>query len=436
MAERINALPGPLATAVYFIVSLFPLVLVHELGHFIVAKLCRVRVDEFGLGFPPRLLRLGKVGETEYTINALPLGGFVRLAGEDDPTVQGSFASRGKRVRSAVLLAGPAANFALAALIFAGMAWAGLIPDPVYGIDGVRVTRVTDGSPAHAGGLLANDIILAVDGERLAGPDAPQPGPSRAAASVQALVERTDAAADTPMALTVLRGELRRLPRATSLDGVSWAPADIPGVEGRLVAAAPAGAAARAGDVVLQLGAPAGDAGAQAVLREAQVLVLAVVPVRAGRGDPARMGVQISAPSVPARYGLVAGAVHGVRFTGTVLHAMLTALASMFTGQQDVQLAGPVGISIMSREMGQQGVVALLEFMALLSLNLGLINLLPIPALDGGRLLFIAAEALRGRRVEPNREAVVHLIGFVAVIGLMGVLTLMEVARLTGITAP
>jgi regulator of sigma E protease len=145
------------------------------------------------------------------------------------------------------------------------------------------------------------------------------------------------------------------------------------------------------------------------------------------------MGVQISAPSVPASYGLVDGAVHGVNFTASVLHAMVTALARMVSGKEQVQLAGPVGISIMSRQMGEQGLVPLLEFMALLSLNLGLINLLPFPALDGGRLAFIVAEALRGKRVEPSREAVVHLIGFVLVIGLMGVLTLLEVARLTGI---
>ena len=109
---------------------------------------------------------------------------------------------------------------------------------------------------------------------------------------------------------------------------------------------------------------------------------------------------------------------------------------AVVSGHAEVQLTGPVGISVMSRQMGEQGLVPLLEFMALLSLNLGLINLLPFPALDGGRLLFILAEALRGKRIEPSREALVHLIGFVAVIGLMAVLTLIEVARLTGVSGP
>jgi regulator of sigma E protease len=189
--------------------------------------------------------------------------------------------------------------------------------------------------------------------------------------------------------------------------------------------------------VVLDVAASdTGSGGGLAVLRQPEVLQIVVVPQSAGAGQPARMGVQISTPSVPVKYGLLAGSVHGVRFTGTILHAMLTALARMVTGRASVQLAGPVGISIMSRQMGEQGLVPFLEFVALLSLNLGLINLLPIPALDGGRLIFILAEAVRGKRVEPAREAVVHLIGFVAVIALMGVLTLLEVARLTGITKP
>lgn len=437
MFEWINALPGPLATAFYFAISLFPLVLVHELGHFAAAKLGRVRVDEFGFGFPPRLLRVARIGETEYTINALPLGGFVKLAGEDDPDVPGAFASRSKRVRAFVLLAGPVANFALAALIFAGLAWSGLIPEPLYGLDGVRVTRVTEGSPAAEAGLQPEDIIVAVEGSALATDDV-APGPARAERAVTSLVEHTDASAGAPMALTVLRATLLRLPADASLAGVETEAADLEGVEGRRVVEAPAGAPVEEGDILVDIWSASGEttAAAAVALRGAEIVSLSVVPESAAPGEPARMGVQISAPSIPARYGLLQGLVHGARFTVDVLHAMVTALARMFVGQQEVQLAGPVGISIMSREMGQQGMIALLEFMALLSLNLGLINLLPIPALDGGRLLFIGAEAVRGKRIEPSREAVVHLIGFVAVIGLMGVLTLMEVARLTGITGP
>ena len=111
MSDWLSILPGPAQTILYFFLALFPLVLIHEFGHFAVAKLNKIRVDEFGIGFPPRLITLFKHGDTEYTINSLPLGGFVRMAGEDDPTIPGAFASRSKRARAAVLFAGPLANF-------------------------------------------------------------------------------------------------------------------------------------------------------------------------------------------------------------------------------------------------------------------------------------------------------------------------------------
>ena len=166
MAERIGSLPGPLPTVFYFLVSLFPLVIAHELGHFVAAKLCRVRVDEFGIGFPPRLARIARIGETEYSVNLLPLGGFVKLAGEDDPSVPGAFAGRGKAVRGLVLVSGPIANFAFAALVFASMAWTGLIPEALYNLDGARVTRVDAGSlrcltPLAGAGLGAVGLGLA-----------------------------------------------------------------------------------------------------------------------------------------------------------------------------------------------------------------------------------------------------------------------------------
>jgi regulator of sigma E protease len=204
-------------------------------------------------------------------------------------------------------------------------------------------------------------------------------------------------------------------------------------VFGETVTSAPETGPLNVGDVVL---VEQPDDGSWIVLRAPQVVTLVVTPERATPDAPGQMGIAIGGPSIPTRFGLVAAVVHGAELTGRLLHAMVTTLAQMFIGRAEVEIAGPVGISIMSRQMGEQGMVAFLRFMALLSLNLGILNLLPIPALDGGRLLFIAAEAVRGRRIEPSREAVVHLIGFVLVIGLMAVVTIMEVARLTGLSAP
>lgn len=441
MFEFLAGLPGPLATALYFVLSLFPLVLIHELGHFAVAKLNRVGVDEFGLGFPPRLARIASFGGTDYTVNVLPLGGFVRLAGEDDPTAPGAFAAMSKRVRAAVLIAGPLANFAFAAVVFAGIAYAGHLPQIVAGIDGVRVARVTAGSPAESAGLLPGDMIVATDGQPLVAADSITKGTARTDEALRALTERADAATGRALELTVVRGVLAQVETEAAPPAAARMLSDVPGVRGvRLTAPDPAYPGLVVGDIVLA--DPGGEAAATAAessedrpvaLREASVIALSVVPVRSAPGQPGRMGVQITAPSIPMRYGPLAAVEHGLRMTATVLHAMVTGLAQMVVGQAAVELKGPVGISMMSREFGEQGPVALLEFMALLSLNLGLLNLLPIPALDGGRLLFIAFEALRGRRIEPAREALLHVVGFVLVISLMAVITLVEVARLTGL---
>jgi regulator of sigma E protease len=438
MTGMLAGLPGPLVTAIYFVVALFPLVLIHEIGHFAVAKLSKVRVDEFGLGFPPRLWRLAKIGDTEYTLNALPLGGFVRLAGEDDPTVPGAFASRSKRARTAVLVAGPVANFAFAALVFSGVAYAGLVPAFVAGIDGVRVSSVTPGSPAASAGLRVGDLIVGTDSAALVTGDASASATERVQGGLDELTKRADAATGRALTLTVIRGALVALPRGAIVDLTSGAATDLPGVTGRrLTGAQAAGSPVRVGDVVIATDPTAdGDGQATVVLRDAQVLRLAVTPVRAAPGEPGRMGVQISVPSVPVRYGLVGALAHGVKLTGAGLGTMVTMLGQMIVGRASVEIHGPVGISIMSRQFGEQGPVALLEFMAILSLNLGLINLLPLPALDGGRLLFIGAEALRGRRVEPAREQVVHLVGMVAVLALMAVITVVEIVRLSGGASP
>lgn len=436
MTEMISGLPGPLAAAVFFAASLFPLVLIHEIGHFIAAKLNKVRVDEFGIGFPPRLARLAKIGDTEYTVNILPLGGFVRMAGEDDPDIPDSFAGKSKRARSVILLAGPFANFLFAAAVFASMAMVGLFPQAVFGIDGVEVSQVNEGSPAEAAGLVVGDIIVATNGEALVAPEnaeaTSEDEMERIALAVEELVKRTDASADKPMELTVVRGGLERV---EDVDEREWSgkPTSIQGVSGVEVTSAPASSALHVGDVVLE---PQGEDGSLIVLRSPESVVLVVTPKRSSPDAPGQMGVAIGTPSIATRFGLVAALGQGVGLTGRLLHAMITTLARMFVGRAEVELAGPVGISIMSRQMGEQGMVSFLRFMALLSLNLGLINLLPIPALDGGRLLFIAAEAVRGKRVEPSREAVVHLIGFVLVIGLMAAITVVEVARLTGLTGP
>ena len=148
---------------VLFVVVLGALIVGHEFGHFIAARALGVKVEEFGVGFPPRLITLFKAGGTRFTFNLIPLGGFVRPAGEDDPTVDGGLAASPKRVRAAVLIAGPLANVFLALIAFT-LAFKFAAPD----FNRVLVTGVVAGSPAEAAGMLPLDLVLTVDDKPIA----------------------------------------------------------------------------------------------------------------------------------------------------------------------------------------------------------------------------------------------------------------------------
>lgn len=429
-------MPDGLITVLYFFIALFPLVLVHELGHFLLAKLGKVRVEEFGIGFPPRAVTLFRIGETDYTLNWLPIGGFVRLSGEDDPTAPGALAAASKLVRTAVLLAGPVFNFLFAAILLGAAAVVWGTPEPVLDDATVAIVSVQAGSPADAAGVEPGDVVVAIDGRALGDvPVAPDPD-SGTTAAMQALKDATRDSGGAALSLTVLRGVeggqavLVDAPRGVVLDDGA-----LEVVPARRVAA-DAGEA-RAGDLVVApaevaAGLRAPSAGERlAVLRgDVAERTLAVTP-RDGL-----IGVGIQPLTANASTSLLAAPWYGLRQTWRVLDLMVTGLADMVTGRQATELAGPVGIARMGRQAGEQGLGTLVAFMALLSVNLGVINLLPIPGLDGGRLLFVAFEALRGRRIEPTREAVVHFVGIALVIGLMLVITAFEVIRPVTLGAP
>ncbi len=447
------SLPGPAQLAVAFVLALFPLVLIHEFGHFLLAKINKIGVDEFGIGFPPRVFRIATIGETEYTVNALPLGGFVRLAGEDDPEVPNSFAGRSKSARTAVLLAGPAANFAFAALIMSIVAAGGPIAQELPHVDGVSIVSVVEGGPAAEAGLQEMDLIVAADGVTLADatPDRrPQAGETK---STVALQELTDAATDRPMSITVLRG-LNKLPLASLPEGTTTRPASIPGVTGLEVVEADSATGIGPGDLLLTEPETSDDTatgvtdGSRSWLSwirgdddepeflavsAPEVVEVTVTPYYDEERGRGLMGIAITQPIILSQLSAPAAAWHGVQTTALWTRSMVSALVQMLRREMEADLRGPLGIADLSRQAAENGATTFFQFMAILSINLAIINLLPIPALDGGRLLFITAEAVRGRRVEPSREAVIHLIGFALVLGLMAMLTLFDVkALLTG----
>ena len=336
-----------------FLAVLGPLVFVHELGHFIVAKLGGIRIEEFGLGYPPRLLRLAKIGTTEYTLNLLPLGGFVRMVGEEDPSAPGSFASKSKKVRAATLIAGPAMNIILAGFLFAITLMAGA-PTPVEG-PGAGIYGVMPGSPAAEAGLQVGDTIIKVNDHVVAGPED--------------LKAYTSAHVGERVALTIRRnGEI--LPEPIYLTPRASPPP--------------------------------------------------------GEGP---MGIMINYPlkivSYPWYQALPMGFVQAFRLMGF----MLGGLVDIVRGALAPEVAGPLGIAQLTAEVAQTGVIRLVELAAFLSVNLALINLLPFPALDGGRLLFVAIEAVRRRRVDPAKEHLVHLIGLVVLISLIIVISYFDLVR-------
>ncbi|MBK8540987.1 MAG: RIP metalloprotease RseP [Ardenticatenia bacterium] len=430
MFQIIDGLPGPLPQICYFFLALFPLVMIHELGHFVLAKLNKVRVDEFGIGFPPRLLKLFTHGGTDYTINLLPLGGFVRLAGEDDPSVPGAFASRPKMARAAVLFAGPMANFLLAAGLLSALALLMGVPAEVSEkVPLVHVGTVVDGGAAEKAGILADDVVLAIDGQSLgalAQASTSKPEASETAA-IRALMDVTNARGGKPMAVTVLRGAQFIAFQADAKRITTEPAAGFDALSGVAVTQVVQGdGSVRAGDLIWDF---EGSAATEplVVRGSPSILELTMTPRPDADTGRAIIGVQIGPPTMRDFISWPAAMVHGPVKTVQIMGAMVSGLVAMVRSPSTADIAGPVGISRLSQQFARQGWEDFLLFMSLLSINLGVINLLPIPALDGGRLIFILVEALRGRRIEPSREAVVHLVGFALVIGLMLAITAFEV---------
>src|SRR3989344_859807 len=348
-------------TIFIFFIVLLVLILSHEFGHFIFAKVRGVRVDEFGFGFPPRLF--GKqFGETTYTFNALPFGGFVRIYGEDateashDPR---SFAARSARDRFWIIFAGVLMNMFLAYGLFTLMQGIGM-PDVV----GVKIAEVVAGSPADRSGLQVGDKIFSVltaEGEEVI----------KTPEEVQTIIE---AHKGRDITFKILRGD------EYILKGV------FP-----------------------RINPPAGE-GAVGIAMEPEIGV-------------------VRSPWYRAPW-------DGLKTTYLVTVATVKGLAQFFGGlfvwDRAVldQVSGPVGIAKITGEASRLGLIYLLQIVALLSINLAVLNVLPFPALDGGRILFLIIEMLKGSPVNAQVSQMVHLVGFVFLIGLMLVITYRDIARI------
>lgn len=432
-------------TVVSFILVLGVLVFFHELGHYWVARRNGIVVEEFGMGYPPRLVKLFRYDGTDFTLNLIPFGGFARMKGEDmGDMTPGSFNAASRMARAATLVAGPLMNALLAVVLFAASFMAGF--PAVVGYP--QVIAAQPGSAAAEAGLQPNDVLLTLHGHRVL---------------VSALedftydVMRDDSAASSSPELTILRdGQVMALPVASTLregdllDGLDYLP--VMSTEVTLVVedtpAAQAGL--QPGDLVYAVDKTiisqnnplneviqqhAGQEVQLGLLRDGQYIVTPITPRANPPEGQGSLGVQIGPQSRLATLPLWSALWEGVRSTGEYALLVLQLPVLLVMGQvspSDAQLTGPVGIAQMvggavNATMDTGLWFPIWRLSAVLSAALAITNLLPLPALDGGRLLFILVEAIRGRRVNPEREGFIHMVGFMLLLGLLVLVTVRDI---------
>ena len=511
-----------LITVVQFLAVLAAVVLVHEFGHFATAKAFGVKVNEFGFGFPPRLLTVWRKGDTAYTINLLPIGGFVKLEGENDPTDPQSLASKGVGTRFIILTAGVFMNVVLALLLLTGLF--------MFTVGELQVAQVSGSSPAAGAGLLPGDRILEVNGEAVSsfrelsrdlganrGTEVPllirrdgreqvlylspasrsfpheaasgvsieivgdlkvvnvSPGSPAHTASVQAgdiITEVNGTPVDGFYSLTGLITENRgrriewRILRNGAPETLFVTPRSSPapgqgatgisidvGGDVRVEDVAPSSPAHAAGllpgDIITEVdGAPIGDLGdlsnavngrlgqasAWTIRRGSASSLVTLVPRADSLPHEASTGLTVEflgvqkTPVNPPWEALA----RSVTWIGTAAVLTKDAVSNWLSDDGETPFAGPIGIAQGTGELAREaGLISLVPLTALLSISVGFFNILPIPALDGGRLVFVVLEWVRrGKRIPPEKEGLVHVLGFVGLLSMLAALTYNDIIRI------
>ena len=425
-----------------FLFVLGVLVFVHELGHFVAARRLGVRVITFSLGFGPKLLKIRR-GDTEYCISIIPLGGYVKMAGEnpDDPRTgrPDEFLSKTKWERFQILIMGPAMNIILAVVVMAIVLAQGA-EVPIYQDQPPVVGAVSPGSPAEKAGIQRGDRILTVAGDQVDTWDD--------------LFLAVGTRPDRDVALTVMRdGQTRPVSVRTvsetrfEIGNIGVLP-DINPIVASVIAGEPAERAGlKAGDVVIAVNgermvtrtqfieAISRNGGKEIDLtieRDEQQLHIAATPEQ--RGDRGMLGLYVSEPTRSFKPGpleaVQLSVQRNIEFGGLIFKT----LGGLFVGETSPrQLMGPVAIAQLSGESAQAGWIALFTLMASISLNLGLLNLLPIPVLDGGHILIMALEGVARRDFSMAVKEKMLLAGFVLLMMLMVTVIYNDLTRISWI---
>ena len=349
------------------------IILIHELGHFIVAKLVGIEVEEFGIGFPPRILTLFTWKGTKFSLNWIPLGGFNRMKGEDDPEATDGFSSAKPWARIAVLLAGSTLNLITAVLAFTILYSQVGIPN----VKSAQILEVSVNSPAEQAGLLANDIVLSANHQEISGTDQ--------------LRNIILSSMDKPLILTILRGD--------------------------------------------------------------QTLDLVVTPDSQRPANEGATGILLGNVLTPAKswFATIPLSIRATYETGRELLSLPGRMIEGVIKPSDAELLGPRSIwnlfqqsvkrDVETRQptSGTQNQIPTnytLSGIISLTLSLGLINLLPIPALDGGRIFFILPELIFRKRIPPRFESMIHGVSFIILLALLGYFYIMDFINPVNILLP
>lgn len=354
------------------------LVLSHEFGHFIVAKKSGIRIDEFSFGFPPRLFGK-KIGETTYCVNLLPIGGYVKIYGEnpDEDSINGpdskrSFVNKPKYIQAMVLLAGVFMNLVVAWVLLSFGFMSGLptslsaVPSG-YTIDNhnLTITSVVKNSPADSAGFKSGDVIIMLESQGVQSSSLDSAsGPSQ----VQSFIKKYGS---NEIQFSLVRaGELKKLSVTPALDSLNNPTVGI------------------SMDIVGKL----------------------KLPFHVALWEGLKLTSDV--------------------FIGTIL-GFVNLIHDAFIGQANMSsLTGPIGIVGIIGDAANFGFVYLLSFTALISINLAVINLIPFPALDGGRLIFLLIEKIKGSRIKPEIGNWVNAIGFGILMLLMVIITYHDIVKL------